>query len=552
MMRILLILALATALPGAALAESERGKDELAIGLTQYPPTLNPGIDATSAKVYVLAMTRRPFTVYDATWNLVCMLCTTLPTIANGLAVPFDRPDGKRGIRLTYTIQPEARWGDGTPVTTADVLFTYEVGRHPLSGIGNAELYRRITSIEVKDDKTFTLVQDKLTFDYAAINDFELLPAHLERAAFADPEQYRIRTLYDTDPTNRGLYFGPYRITELAAGSHIVLEENESWWGEKPAFKRIVVYAIENTAALEANLLSGGIDMVAGELGLSLDQAIAFEQRHGDQFTVLYKPGLSYEHVSLNLDNPVLADDRVRQALLYGIDREAISRQLFAGRQIVADSFISPLDRMHARDIRHYEYDPPKARALLEAAGWGALRNGVRFNAKGDRLTLDFATTAGARSRETVQQVLQAQWRQLGVDVRIRNEPARVLFGQSLTRRNFSMAMFAWVSSPENVPRSTLHSSEIPTAANGYGGQNADGFHDGEMDQLIDAIELELDAKQRAALWRRIEEIYTEQLPDLPLYFRSDSYVLPKWLINVVPTGHQYPTTLWVEDWRVQ
>ncbi len=119
MMRILLILALATALPGAALAESERGKDELAIGLTQYPPTLNPGIDATSAKVYVLAMTRRPFTVYDATWNLVCMLCTTLPTIANGLAVPFDRPNGKRGIRLTYTIQPEARWGDGTPVTTA-------------------------------------------------------------------------------------------------------------------------------------------------------------------------------------------------------------------------------------------------------------------------------------------------------------------------------------------------------------------------------------------------------------------------------------------------
>src|SRR5260370_23663887 len=133
--------------------------------------------------------------------------------------------------------------------------------------------------------------------------------------------------------------------------------------------------------------------MVAGELGLSLDQAIAFEQRHGEDFTVLYKPGLSYEHVSLNLDNPILADDRVRQALLYGIDREAISRQLFAGRQVVADSFISPPDRLHARDIRHYNYDPPKARALLEPAGRGPLRGGIRFNAKGDRLTLDFSTT---------------------------------------------------------------------------------------------------------------------------------------------------------------
>src|SRR5260370_17435721 len=194
---------------------------------------------------------------------------------------------------------------------------------------------------------------------------------------------------------------------------------------------------------------------------------------------------------------------------------------------------------MNAADTRHYDYDPPKARALIEAAGWGALRNGIRLNAKGDRLTLDFATTAGARSRETVQQVLQAQWRQLGVDVRIRNEPARVLFGQSLTRRNFAMAMFAWVSAPENVPRSTLHSSEIPSAANGYGGQNAAGFHDAELDQLIDAIALELDAKQRAAPWRRTEEIHTEQLPDLPLHFRSDSYVRPKWLFNRVQTGPQ-------------
>jgi peptide/nickel transport system substrate-binding protein len=547
--RLLVVLALVAVLAVPAVAAPS---GVLRIGLTQYPSTLNPSIDAAVAKTYVLAMTRRPFTVYDADWQLVCMLCTQLPSIENGLAVPFDKPDGTRGVRLTFTIQPGATWGDGVPLTTEDVRFTWEVGRSPQSGVASAELYRRITAIEIKDAKTFTMVFDKLTFDYAAINDFEVLPAHLERAAFADPAQYRIRTRYDTDPTNPGLYFGPYRISEVANGSFIVLTANPSWWGRQPAFQRIEIYAIENTAALEANLLSGGLDMVAGELGLSLDQAIAFEKRHGDRFTIVTKPGLSYEHVDVNFDNPILADLRVRQALLIGIDRVAISRQLFDGKQIVADSFISPLDRVFAKDIKHYDYDPATARALLDAAGWRIGSDGMRHDAAGTRLALDFTTTAGNRPRELIQQVLQAQWRQLGIDVRIKNEPARILFGQSLTRRRFTMAMFAWVTSPENVPRSMLHSSEIPREANGWGGENFPGFRNAEVDGLIDAIEVELDESRRAVLWHRLQEIYAEELPELPLYYRSDSFVLPKWLQGVRPTGHQYPTSLWVEDWRRQ
>jgi peptide/nickel transport system substrate-binding protein len=374
----------------------------------------------------------------------------------------------------------------------------------------------------------------------------------LERAAFTDPAQYRFRTLYDTDPTNPGLYFGPYRITEVASGSHIVLEPNPTWWGKKPAFGRIVVWAVENTAALEANLLAGGLDMVAGELGFSLDQALAFEKRHGDRFTMLYKPSLSYEHVELNLDHPALADKRLRQALLYGVDRDAISKQLFAGRQPVAATGVSPLDWVHTDDVRHYAYDPGKARALLDEAGWHAAPGGVRRNATGETLTLDLATTAGNRIRELVEQVLQSQWREIGVDIHIKNQPARVLFGESVSKRRFTMALFAWTSAPENVPRSTLRSDEIPAAASGWRGQNYAGFKNAEMDRLIDAIEIELDRDRRALLWHRLQALYAEELPALPLFFRADAYVLPKWLKGVTPTGHQYPTTLWIEQWRVE
>ena len=168
-------------------------------------------------------------------------------------------------------------------------------------------------------------------------------------------------------------------------------------------------------------------------------------------------------------------------------------------------------------------------------------------------LALEFMTTAGNRVRELVQQVLQSYWREVGVEVTIRNEPARVLFGQTISNRAFSaLAMFAWLSAPESLPRTTLHSNSIPAAGNNWSGQNYTGFRNADMDRLIDEIELELDRTRRAGLWKRVQQIYAEQLPVLPLYFRSDAYIIPRWLKGIRPTGHLAPTTNWIEEWRVE
>ncbi len=542
-----LIAPLAGSRPAAA---AEGG--ELKIGSTQYPSTLHPLIDSMLAKSYVLGMTRRPLTAYDQEWQLICLLCVELPTIENGLAVPEELPDGGEGIAVTYQIHPEATWGDGTPVTSADAVFTWEVGRHPQSGVVAFEGFRRVLSIDVIDNKIFTLHVDRITFDYNAAGGFRLLPAHLERPIFEDdPAEYRNRTLFNADPTNPGLGFGPYRIAEVSPGSHMVLVPNPTWYGPRPAFGRIVLRVIENTAAVEANLLSGAVDTMADDLGLALDQALVFERRHGDRFNVMFKPGLIYEHIDLNLENPILQDPRVRKALIHAIDREAISQQLFAGHQPVADASVSPLDRVYSEDVPTYPYDPELAAALLDEAGWTLGADGVRSNADGERLSLEFMTTAGNRSRELVQQVLQSQWADAGIEARIRNEPARVFFGETVSKRKFTgLAMFAWLSSPESVPRTTLYSDQIPTPENGWGGQNYTSYRSPEMDELIDAIEIELDPEARKALWRSLQALYAGDLPVIPLYWRATPYVLPKWLENVRPTGHQYPTTLWVEEWK--
>jgi peptide/nickel transport system substrate-binding protein len=528
-------------------------KDNLVIGITQFPATFHPSINAMMAKTYILGMTRRPLTAYDADWNLVCMLCVTLPTIENGMAVREYTAEGGDGVAITFTIRNDATWGDGVPVSARDVVFTWEVGKHPKTGIGTAELYRRILSIDEIDEKTFTLHVDRLTFDYNDLGGMDLLPEHIERIKFADPENYRNKTAYDTDTLNEGLYHGPYVIAGVEIGSHVVLERNSMWQGPQPQFDRIIVRVVENTAAMEANLVSGSLDMISGELGLSLDQAISFDKRHGDKYRVLYQSGLIYEHIDLNLDNPILADVRVRRALVHAIDRQAISAQLFAGRQPAATSNVNPLDKVFAKDISGLDYDPKTAAQLLRDAGWGTMKNGVRVNAGGDTLSLEFMTTAGNRTRELVQQVLQSQWKALGIQVKIINQPARVFFGETMDERKYTgLGMYAWISSPESVPRTSLHSAYVPTANNGYEGQNYPGFKNIELDDLIDAIEVELDFEKRRALWRRLQEIYVSEVPVIPLYFRANAFLLPPWLHGVEPTGHQYPTTLWIENWRVE
>ena len=526
-------------------------RDQLTIGITQFPATFHPNIEAMAAKSYVEGFARVPLTAYGLDWRLQCLGCETLPTLENGLAAREATPDGKAGLRVTWRLREGLRWGDGRPVTAEDFRFAWEAGRAFETGFGGAEFYRSAYEFLSADPREVTLRFDRATFDFASAGDFSPLPAHVERARWeADRREYRSRTAYDADTANPALWNGPYRIAAVQPGASVMLERNDVWAGPAPAFRRISVRTVENTAALEAQLLAGQLDMVAGELGLPLDQAVALERRAGGRFRFGYRPGLVWEHVDLNLDSPVLGDARVRQALMLGMDRARIVATLFGGRQPVAATAIHPEDPMLDLGVAPWPHDPARAAALLEQAGWARGPDGVRRNAAGERLVFEFLTTAGNRSREQVQQVLQGMWRAIGVEARIRNEPPRVLFGETLSRRRFTgAAMFAWISSPENVPRSTLHSDEIPRAERNWSGQNYPGFRDAEANAIIEALPTTLDPAERRPLWSRLQRITAEKLRALPLWHRVDAHV---WLDGVRPTGNLNPSSLWVTEWRVR
>ena len=208
---------------------------------------------------------------------------------------------------------------------------------------------------------------------------------------------------------------------------------------------------------------------------------------------------------------------------------------------------------MHSDDVPVYGYDPARAKSLLAEAGWKPGDDGICRNAAGQRLSLTFGTTSGNRLRELQQQVLQSQWKAACIEVHIKNEPARTFFGETLKHRTYGgLAMYAWTTGVSFPPRQTLASDRIPNAANAWGGSNYMDFRDAAMDAAIHIAETELDPEKREAAWAEMQTIYADQLPVLPLFFRAEAYVLPKWLKGVTPTGHSDFSSLWAENWRAE
>jgi peptide/nickel transport system substrate-binding protein len=543
----------ATALAAATTTRAQAQHDTLTIGIAQFPSSLHPDIDPEVVRSYAMGFVIRPITAFDADWKNTCLLCTELPTLENGLARREDRPDGKPGMAVTIRLKPSLTWGDGQPVTARDIAFTWKLARDPGSGFSNSNPWSRATSVDVVDDQTAVLHLDRIRADFNQWD--QILPEHVEGAIVAKatgPGDYINATSYNRAPLNAGLYDGPYRITGYDSGAQIVLEPNPHWSGSKPGFRRIVLRHIENTAALQANLLSGDVDMVAGEgIGLTIDQVLALQKQHPDSFQYTFKPSLTYEHIDLKKENPLLADVRVRRALLMATDRQTMVDRLFHGTQPVAATWVNPLSPNYDPTIPAVKFDLAGAKALLRDAGWTPGPDGICRNQAGDRLSLEFSTTAGNRLRELQQQVLQSNFRNACVEVTIKNEPARTLFGQTLKQRVYTgMVMYAWSSNVTETPLRTLGSGQIPTSANNYGGANYPGFSDAQMDADIEAAQGELDPAKRKLIWADMQRIYAEQLPVLPLFFRSEAHVTPTWLRGYVPTGQGDSTSDWAENWH--
>ncbi|MEK2688471.1 peptide ABC transporter substrate-binding protein [Bdellovibrio sp. GT3] len=554
-------LLLGAALGLSAQAVAAPSNAELKIGISQEFETMNPIIMSMSASAYMYRMVGRSLVNLTPDGKWVPQLAKEIPSLEKGTAKIIEE-GGKKKIVANWEIIDGAKWGDGKPVICADFIASQKIATSPNVAVGEKEQWTQVEKIDVdpKNPKKCTFKYDKAIWSFYQLAQFFPVPAHLELPVYEKhskaKEGYEKNSNYVRNPTNPGLYSGPYVITEVKLGSHVAFAPNPHFYGKKPVIQKVIVKLIASTGTMEANLRSGTIDMVS-VLGMDFDQALAFEKKVKAEslpFAVTFVPSVTYEHIDLNLDNPILKDVRVRKALLNSINRDDLVKALFEGRQEVAVHNISPKDPWFTKDpkvVTLYPYSKRTAGKLLDEAGWKMGADGFRSK-DGKRLSLTFQTTAGNKTRELVQVYLQNQWKQNGIEVLVKNQPARVFFGDTMSKRKFEgLALFAWVSSPENSPRSTLSSKAIPSDKNGWSGQNYMGWVNPQVDKDLDSLDLEFDAKKRTALVHDILKQYTTDVPVLPLYYRSDISIVPKNLKNYKMSGHQFYETNYIEDWSL-
>ena len=340
MPRLCAVLAFLATLALAPLGPLAFAKDDLVIGAAQFPSSLHPFIDAEGYKGLCARLCpppgRRRGRSTEARLHAVRRGADDRRTVWRAIE---DRPNGGKGI------------GGDHPAPTRPQMGGRRAGDHEGCGIHLAPGPRSRTPASA----IFSVGTGRPGRGHRrphgdhAVGQRSVLPilgCHYPRTHRGagvcqgrGSGGYINQTIYNRAPTTAGLYDGPYMITGYNSGDQIILEANPHWPGTKPGFKRIAIRLIGNSAALQANLLSGDVDTMAGEgLGLTIDQVVALKERYPDRFVYIFKPSPLYEHLDLQKNNPILNDLRVRRALLMALDRKTLVEKLFAGLQPVAAS----------------------------------------------------------------------------------------------------------------------------------------------------------------------------------------------------------------------
>ncbi len=535
-MVVLALLALGT-LPAA---QAQQSRDTVVIGMAQEPDCLiNNFCQMAAGAAIEVNSIQFGMVNYNDKWQLFPGTVEKIPTLKDGDWELL--PGGK--MRVTFKFKRGYTWHDGQPYTAQDASWTNLMLRNPRSPTLSRTILRKIDNMNARDASTL-VVQWNERYPFANTG-HTVYPKHVfEKEYLRDPS-----TLKAHKQARAPIGNGPYRIAEWVAGSHITLEAYDKFPGGPAKIKKQVWRFILDSTVLQANVLANQVD--ATEINnFSIEQMIEIEKRNPQQ-TAYYTPALIWEHIDLNLDNEWLKDKRVRQALAHSINREELSQKLFYGKQPVAHTWLPERHEGYNANVKKYNYDPARARQLLQEAGFTMGSDGIMRDARGRRFEMTIMTTAGNAVREQVQQIMKESMRAVGIDLRIDNRPAGVLFGQTTRRREFPhMVMYAWVMSPLTLPHSFWNTDQIPTAQNSWEGSNYPGWRNAENDKLNNEILQEIDSGKRVALLKKQQEIWADELPAIPLYFRLQLNTANKKLSNVKPAGLSGTYVNWnSQDW---
>ncbi|MBS3984425.1 MAG: hypothetical protein KGZ66_02330 [Selenomonadales bacterium] len=412
-----------------------------------------------------------------------------------------------------FWLRPGLVWHDGRPLTARDVKFTIDAILHPdYTGRRRGD-FVSVSNVTVVSDHIVDITLSTEDATFLGRMTMGLIPQHVfEGTAIRDMAAHS----YSQNPIGAG----PYRFVRWVRGQFIELARNPNWHLDGPFIERVVIRAYPDSNVLHAAWEAGDIDWGAA---VPSDIIPAVLNRMRDRARFFEIPAIfGYDYVGLNLTNPMLADIRVRQALMYGIDRPAIVRTVFDGRANVVHGHLVPSHWAHNPNLYTYPHNRLKAIDLLRQAGFTTVgRDGIRTNAAGQRLSFRFLIRTGIPERHDTLAMLQSYWRLIGIEIIPEVLEWSVLV-ERLNTVNFDMNIMGWSFAEDPDSFTIFHSSQGRDPATGRNvGMNNMQLNDAEVDRLIMLGRTTIDETARRAIYQQLEVRLNEVLPYVFLHSRN-------------------------------
>ncbi|MFN8637118.1 MAG: ABC transporter substrate-binding protein [Chloroflexota bacterium] len=394
-----------------------------------------------------------------------------------------------------FKLRPDVTFHDGSPLTSADVKFSIERTYDPNAKTLVATVFTTVEKVETPDPLTvvFTTKQpDPLLPSRLAFYGGQIIPkAYFEKVG---ADEFNMKPIGS----------GPVRFKEWVKDDRLVLEANKEYWGGAPDFDRVVFKPIPENQPRIAALLSGQADMA---LKLIPDQVVSLEKNEKVRVEGASYAGL-YVLVVNSLVEP-LTKPLVKQALSLAIDREAIAKSLWRGQGAVPNGFVAPGDTFYDPSRKPFEYNPDKAKQLLQEAGY-----------HDEEIVLESSTIVG-NDRQMSEAIVE-MWKKIGVNARMESIEASV---RAAKNRDKSFKGLFW-----SDPTSTLQDPDGMMYRLLAPGGPQDYWRDAEWDKLGQDARLALDPTVRERAYRRMQEIMDTSLPWIPVIVPIESHGVADYL----------------------
>lgn len=475
-----------------------------------FPKSLNMWLDYNSFAAQIGGMLFEPLVGMHATED------KPVGVLADSWEIS---PDGRT---YTFRIHPDAKWSDGQPVTAEDVQFYYDTMMDPknLTSLFRVDL-SRFARPEVVDEKTVRITAEEPHWkNFWTAAGFVALPKH----AWKDVDFNKINFEFP-------VVSGPYELADVKMNRSVTLKRRGDWWGRvkpynagKHNFDYLVFRSTEDRNKVLEMLKKGDIDSYPIFTAKIWAEQTGFPQAQKNwvvKQSVFNKEPKSFQGLALNLRRPVFQDIRVRRALAHLLNRELMNEKLMFNQYFLLNSYYPDLypDNINP-DAPLVKFDPEKARALLEEAGWTVGADGF-LTKDGQRLTVTILHYDGTDLRHL--NVYLQDLKAVGIDARI-EVISRASFTKRVDDHDFDMIWSAWGASRLRDPESMWSSKTADEIAT----QNYPGVKDAEIDRLIELQKTEMDAGRRNEILRQIDARLVEIMPYV-LLWQSGSNRLLYW-----------------------